>query len=616
MLPLLSSKANRGRPPWLVIALFNVALLWSGSPTAAHPVSVSRVLVYVDADQLSTQVQVFLEDLYLFHQLKTDERNYLSRETIEKGIEAHQRFVAERFQILDADGFPMEPTSVQLEQWTPPEQGVPIDELMKHQLTFSIVFPPLASPPEFLTFLQRFSEEGAILPSEMTLQIQQAGEPAREPYSLRPHTPYTIRLRWDRPPPTGPEAEQRRREWLEAAKQETLGISDYSSIYCFAYVEPRELRIELLVPLQLMVDLVDLRPSDPQQLSVAEQPQVTQRVFDFFSKGVSIRYDDRPVAANLRSCRFFGLTSKDFAQSESTRPVSLASGRVGLIMSYQRPPSGAEFELRWDRFSEDWWSVDVVVISGERIEKKTLSRLGNRNHFRWRHATASSSENGASSATVPITAAERPRSLAVGRVTGWVVAFCLSLALPCLAFRRRIALPTAVIASIGWLLCWVAAWPAMASHVWPYDPLTADEAAALFAPLHRNIYESLDQASDEEVYDRLAASVAGEMLEDVYREIRLSLQMRDQGGAVSRVHEVSLRDSDLREQDEPSGLFRYRCSWEVAGSVEHWGHRHVRRQWHQADFSVRPLDGHWKIVDWQLLDEQLVDSQVSLRELN
>ena len=104
-------------------------------PSFAHPVSVSRALVYISATEITAEIELFLEDLYLFHALRTDNRDYLSTVEIERGIDLHGRFVTERFQILDVDGRPLVPKRVAHSAWKPPNSGVPLAELMDHHLT-------------------------------------------------------------------------------------------------------------------------------------------------------------------------------------------------------------------------------------------------------------------------------------------------------------------------------------------------------------------------------------------------------------------------------------------------------------------------------------------------
>ena len=43
------------------------------------------------------------------------------------------------------------------------------------------------------------------------------------------------------------------------------------------------------------------------------------------------------------------------------------------------------------------------------------------------------------------------------------------------------------------------------------------------------------------------------------------------------------------------------------GSVGHWGHIHFRENQYEANISVEPVDGAWKISGLELLEEKRID---------
>ena len=44
--------------------------------------------------------------------------------------------------------------------------------------------------------------------------------------------------------------------------------------------------------------------------------------------------------------------------------------------------------------------------------------------------------------------------------------------------------------------------------------------------------------------------------------------------------------------------------WNVLGAVGHWGHIHQRAIRYDAEITVQPIDGVWKVTDLQLLSEE------------
>jgi hypothetical protein len=130
-----------------------------------------------------------------------------------------------------------------------------------------------------------------------------------------------------------------------------------------------------------------------------------------------------------------------------------------------------------------------------------------------------------------------------------------------------------------------------------------DDAGRIVNGLLENIYGAFDYREESLIYDTLERSVAGELLTDIYLETRRSLELENQGGARAKVKEVNV----LASRQEPLGGeigFIALCTWNVAGSVGHWGHIHQRINQYEARVVVKALDGVWKIVDLELLQEE------------
>jgi hypothetical protein len=138
--------------------------------------------------------------------------------------------------------------------------------------------------------------------------------------------------------------------------------------------------------------------------------------------------------------------------------------------------------------------------------------------------------------------------------------------------------------------------------------MTEKDAVAVLNSLLKNIYRSFDFREEEDVYDRLATSVSGDLLSEIYLQNRKSLVVTQAGGARARVKAVEIMEVDVNQLDNhPLGrLFHTR--WTATGTVGHWGHIHTRKNQYEANISVEPVDGAWKITDLELLEEKRIDS--------
>jgi hypothetical protein len=137
--------------------------------------------------------------------------------------------------------------------------------------------------------------------------------------------------------------------------------------------------------------------------------------------------------------------------------------------------------------------------------------------------------------------------------------------------------------------------------------LTPAEAIAVFQPLHANIYRAFDYDAEGDVYDALARSVAGPLLDETYTSIHGSLVNSEAGGARSRVESVELLETDVLEPAGGAGpAFDVVARWRVSGSVFHFGHSHDRTNEYRARYGVVPTDAGWRIAACRVLEERRV----------
>jgi hypothetical protein len=144
---------------------------------------------------------------------------------------------------------------------------------------------------------------------------------------------------------------------------------------------------------------------------------------------------------------------------------------------------------------------------------------------------------------------------------------------------------------------------AAAGFAWSREArLTDARATQVVAGLLHNVYHAFDFREEEKIYDVLAKSAEGDLLERIYLETRRGLELQNQGGARARVKTVEVDDLDA--EPAPGGAFDAAVTWNVAGSVGHWGHVHQRKNRYRARVRVAPVDGVWKLVDLEVLEEE------------
>ena len=136
---------------------------------------------------------------------------------------------------------------------------------------------------------------------------------------------------------------------------------------------------------------------------------------------------------------------------------------------------------------------------------------------------------------------------------------------------------------------------------------SAEDGQAVLDSLLQNVYRAFDFREEEDVYDKLAVSVSGDLLAELYLEQRKSLVVEQAGGAQAKVEDVAIEDVAVSESAKHAGALDLKAQWTALGQVGHWGHIHTRQNRYDAIVTIKPVDGAWKIVDLELLEERRID---------
>lgn len=65
------------------------------------------------------------------------------------------------------------------------------------------------------------------------------------------------------------------------------------------------------------------------------------------------------------------------------------------------------------------------------------------------------------------------------------------------------------------------------------------------------------------------------------------------------IHEIKLLHTQVAREDSSLVID---ASWQVIGTVGHAKHLHVRGNTFNADLTISPMEGAWRIIDFELFD--------------
>mgnify|MGYP006283200895 CR=1 FL=1 len=320
----------------------------------------------------------------------------------------------------------------------------------------------------------------------------------------------------------------------------------------FLYIEDLQVRHEMLFPLPVLESVLPLTRAEGGRITVAEQRAAKPEIAAFLSAVNPLTIDGIEVRPEGSRIVFFDNNIQNIVGDVPERDLEVRRAIVGVILNYSTKGAPSEVGMTWGVFSGQMQTVRATVYYGDHAERKKL--YSGDESITWRSPGAQ-----------PLPSIEQ---VSVPEKRG--------------LFRKR-------------------------------PEISDSTAEQVFRTLHKNVYRAFDYRTESAIYDALAHSVAGELLAQLYLDIRRGVEIENEGGARTRIREVEIVDGAvLPARDEEYG-FRYDCRWTVTGTVEHWGHIHSRKNLYQATFEIGVRDEAWKITEVSVTNQERLETITGLR---
>jgi hypothetical protein len=589
------SKKTRKRIPVLCsLVAAGSALLMPPGGLRSDPLVIVRAMtattvaeIYVEPDSVIVELEIGLADLDAFRNLMPDQIYERLGHEPQALRERLGRFFREDLTIATVDGRPL-PGRV-LEMTARPRlqrdeiTGEPLpvqDEEAEPTVFAKLVYDlPDGAGPDVLVFTPpSFETLGAA--ANVGFVVYHRGVPVNDfRYLGRPET---LRLDWSDP-------------FYSRFDNRNLRRQNYTPISAYLYVEPYEVRREIVVRPKDLQRWVDLGLEGAEVIGVERQEEIKARVGHFLASHGLVLIDGQPAEGTLDRINFIYRTLRTSGVIDPPRDLDVYSATLGVIFVYPTDGLPEEVSLEWDLFDE---RIEVVgAAATDEAGGLPYFLTPGDNILRW--------QNFLTNPTIPglVEVGAPPE----GRSPGLVALLLVGLGgLGFLTVRHgralraggRPPLRTVVTAAILGLIVVVALPGVMRS-----SGVSDEEAAEIIHGLLLNTYRAFDYREEDRIYDTLEQSISGELLTDVYLETRRSLELENQGGARAKVKEVEVLSAESEPLDGVTG-FAAQGTWNVAGSVGHWGHIHQRRNQYEARFTIEAIDGVWKITGLEILQEE------------
>ena len=467
-----------------------------------------------------------------------------------------------------------------------PVPGPPEDK----RVLFAELIYPFKTKPQMLTIIPPLDKRG-IPAASIGFIAYHEGVPVVDYRYLSEAA--RLHLDWDDP-------------WYSRFEKKALKRWQQSGLRTFLYVEPYEVRHETLVRVKDMRAWMDLGLRGEEFIEMDEIEPLKKRIGEFLLQHSKVRIDGKQLRPILDRTSFvkYTMTRTFFIEQPERMPLNTAM--LGVIITYLTKGIPQEVTVDWDLFSDRIQKVPTSAVdpagpfpSYVTPDDNVLTWTNFLKTYKIPTVTEVSVDESLTSLNIP-----------VGSVICLVILFPVSWLI---RKRRQHAQP--VLLHIGLIPFLIAG----SVLLFPYlnvsvarpsvlaPTLSDKEAVVILHNLLKNVYRSFDFREEEDVYDRLATSVSGDLLAEIYLQNRKSLVVTQAGGARARVKEVKILDVAVENLDDRPLALSFHSRWTAMGTVGHWGHIHMRKNQYEANITVEPLEGAWKITGLELLEEKRID---------
>ena len=130
----------------------------------------------------------------------------------------------------------------------------------------------------------------------------------------------------------------------------------------FLYVEPREVRHEVLIRVRDLQEWTDLGLSGGATTITAAQTQIKDRARAFFATRNPLEVDGTSAKPISIRVEFLNISLTGLQVIEDNEPIDISTAIMGIILSYPVKHLPQHVTVRWDLFNERVEQVPAAAI--------------------------------------------------------------------------------------------------------------------------------------------------------------------------------------------------------------------------------------------------------------
>ncbi len=393
--------------------------------------------------------------------------------------------------------------------------------------------------------------------------------------------------------------------WYSHFKNPKLKRGHSDPVMAFLYIEPRQVKSEIVVRVKEMAGWMDLGLRDKVMIYPDEFPVVKKKIGQFLLTQNHLSADSKKLTPVLGRVDYIQMGAADIQAYKPQKAQNQAATLIGVSIIHQIKAIPEKLQWHWQLFNDQIQRVAIRAYDPAGLFDSYVTPKYP--VFEW--------DNMLSDIDLPMPEA-KPQSMPVPVEQAgqslkylWLVIVVGLLILGVFGYRssgqrfHKVILP--VILFVGFMMGYLSlnyGWSVFGAG----SRLDEQRAKTVLKQLLWNVYQAFEAPQEDAAYDQLAYSVSGDLQEMLYLQNRQSFLVAD--GAISDVKRIEIQSlNDISPLFGDGNLID--CEWLVIGEVIHWGHQHRRENKYHARIKVLPMGGYWKIVAIEPIGQQRVDGE-------
>ena len=566
-----------------------IALLLYGVPVKADFISLIRadqcetiIEIYVEDGQIRVTYEIGLKDWKYFKEIIPED---LLNEEILKYIKSQdENYFFNHVFSINADGKNLIGNIVQQEvmprKYRASLYTGKVDEnttVSKEMLFVEIIY-PLSSQPKKVVITPPTEEDLKGTRANIGFVTYHKKIPVNDLRYLSQLS--TLNLNWDDP-------------WYSKYDNINLRRHHQSSLMSFLYVDPYEVRHEVLVRVKDLEEWLNLEYELDDTIEVEEQDALKEKISTFLVNRNIVTIDGKVGRPIVDKIHFVKWSLAGIQIQELKEPMDYSSAVIGVIFAYPHDSIAQNITVDWDMFSERIREVPNVATDPAGPMPYTLKQddhiLVWKNYLK-KYKLPTISEVEVSYAKIPVFYLIA------------LVFIILGLVKVSKSYKKNY-LKYGLVILIGIVLIGLGSFFKQSITI-PFmqqSSFSKPEASSVISHLLKNTYRAFDFREESDIYDKLAVSNHEQLLTALYIQTKTSMVLESQGGIQVKVKDVEV--IDVEEVSSNADGVSFRCKWIVKGDVGHWGHIHSRTNQYDAILQIKPENDVWKLNKIDIIEE-------------